>query len=122
MKSTLVLIFAHGFDVTEKFEMSLMCLWIYYQVVLSHHHHLIYCAGVGASSTSVGSPPGSWLAAGMADLTLDLHTSLSQGSTSLRFHSQWSLSVNVFHDILGHSGPCFPSICISQAVLIAWLS
>ena len=33
-------------------------------------------------STSVGSPSGSWLAAPMADLTLDLHTSLSQGSTS----------------------------------------
>ena len=29
----------------------------------------------------------------MADLTLDLHTSLSQGSTLLSFRSQWSLSV-----------------------------
>ena len=57
MKSTVVLIFAHGFDVAEKFEMSLMCLWICYQVVWSHHHHLIYCAGAGASSTSVGSTP-----------------------------------------------------------------
>ena len=61
--------------------------------------------------------PGSLLAAYMADLTLDLHTSLSQGSTSLRFHSRWSLSVNVFHDILGCPCPRFPSICMSQAVL-----
>ena len=42
-----------------------------------------------------------------ADLTLDLHTSLSHGSTSLRFHSQRDLSVNVFHDILGRPGSRF---------------
>ena len=70
----------------------------------------------------MGSPTGSWLAAHMADLTLYLHISLSHGSTLLRFYSQWSLSVNVFHDIFGcRAGPCFPSICMSQAVLIASL-
>ena len=68
--------------------------------------------------TSVGSPAGSWLAVGMADLTLDLHTSLSQGSTSLRFHSRRSLSVNVFYGILSRPGPPCPFICILQAALI----
>ena len=67
------------------------------------------------------SLPGSWLAARMADLTFDLQTSLhvSQGSTSLRFHSRRSLSVSVFHDILGSPDPHFQSICMSQAVLTA---
>ena len=55
----------------------------------------------------------------MADLTLDLHTSLTQGSTLLRFHSRLSLSVSVFQVILGGPGPRFPSICMSQTVFIA---
>ena len=67
----------------------------------------------------MGSSTGTWLAACMADLTLDLHTTLSQGSTSLGFYSRLSLSVNVFHDILICPGPRFPSMCMFQAVLIA---
>ena len=37
----------------------------------------------------------------------------------LSFHSRRSLSVSVLHVILGLPGPRFPSICISQTVLIA---
>ena len=68
-------------------------------------------SGAGAPSTSVRSPPGSWLAARMAALTWDFHTSLSQGSTSLSFHSRRPLSVSVLYVILGFSCPPFPSIC-----------
>ena len=67
----------------------------------------------------MGSFPGSWQAARMADLTLDLHTFLSQGSSSLRFHSRGFLSVIVFKVILDHPGPHFPSICMLQTVFIA---
>ena len=35
------------------------------------------------------------------------------------FHSLQSLSVSCFHVILGLPGPCFPSTCMSKAVLIA---
>ena len=51
-----------------------------------HHRHLDKRADAEASSTSVGSLPGSWLAACMADIPLDFITSLSQGSTLLSFH------------------------------------
>ena len=57
-----------------------------------------------------GSPPGSWPAASMADLTSDLHTSLSKGSTSLSFHSRQSLFVSVLRVILGFPGPRVRSI------------
>ena len=67
------------------------------------------------------SLPGSWLAVCMADLTLDLHTSLSRGSTLLRFRTHNSLSLSVFHDTLGRPGPHFPSTCMLQALLIATL-
>ena len=71
-----------------------LTLWINVQVQEHHPHH--------------------W-----ADLTADLHTSLSHGSTSLRFHLQRDLSVNVFHDILGRPGSRFASICMANSVLIA---
>ena len=35
------------------------------------------------------------------------------------FHSLQSLSVSCYHVILGLPGPCFPSICMSKAVLTA---
>ena len=35
------------------------------------------------------------------------------------FHSLQFLSVSCFHVILGLPGPCFPSTCMSKAVLIA---
>ena len=35
------------------------------------------------------------------------------------FHSLQSLSVSCFHVILGLPGPCFPSTCMSKAVLTA---
>ena len=35
------------------------------------------------------------------------------------FHSLQSLSVSCFHVILGFPGPCFPSTCMSKAVLTA---
>ena len=79
-------------------------------------------AGAGASSTSVRSPPGSWVAARMADLIADFHTSPSQGSTSLSFHSRRSFSVSVLYVILGFPGPSFPSICMLQTILIAPLN
>ena len=43
-----------------------------------HHHHWIFYqrAGTGATVTSVGPLPGSWLAACMSDLTLDLQVHL----------------------------------------------
>ena len=45
------------------------------------HYHIIIRfltnVGAGASSTSVGSFPGNWLAARMADLTPDLQVFLS---------------------------------------------
>ena len=37
------------------------------------------------------------------------------------FHSLQSLSVRCFHVILGLPGPCFPSTCMSKAVLTASL-
>ena len=87
------------------------------------HHHQIFDqhAGTGATSTSVCALPGSWLAARMADLTPDLqvHVCLSWGSIAESFHSLQSLSVSCFHVILGLPGPCFPSTCMSKAVLTA---
>ena len=61
----------------------------------------------------MGSPPGSWLAAHMADLTLDLHTSLSEGSTSLSFHSRRSLSVDSTNPLL----PINPKLQASNHLL-----
>ena len=55
----------------------------------------------------------------MADLTLDLQDCLSQGSIAKSFHSLQSLFVSCFHVILGLPGQCFPSTCISKAVLTA---
>ena len=53
----------------------------------------------------------------MADLTQDLQVCLSWGSIAESFHSLQSLSVSCFHVILGLPGPCFPSTCMSKAVL-----
>ena len=53
----------------------------------------------------------------MADLTHDLQVCLSWGSIAESFHSLQSLSVRCFHVILGLPGPCFPSTCMSKAVL-----
>ena len=47
-----------------------------------------------------GLPLGSWLATGIADLTLHLHTSLSQGS----FHTRRSLCLP------GHLWPLWPTL------------
>ena len=55
----------------------------------------------------------------MADLTPDLQVCLSLGSIAKTFHSLQSLSVSYFHVILGLPGTCFPSTCMSQAVLTA---
>ena len=55
----------------------------------------------------------------MADLTPDLQVCLSWWLIAEIFHSLQSLSVSCFHVILGLAGPCFPSICISKAVLTA---
>ena len=58
-------------------------------------YNQIFDAGAGAPPTSVGPLPGNWLAAGIADLTLDLQVLLSWGSTVASFHSlQYSLSVS----------------------------
>ena len=73
----------------------------------------MYRAGAGASYTSVGSTPGSLLAARMAYLILDFHTFLSQGQTSLSFHLRRSLSVCFLYDVLGHPGPSSPHSCMS---------
>ena len=71
------------------------------------------------TSISVGPLPDSWLAARMADLTLDLQVRLSWGLIAESFHSLQSLSVSCFHVILGLPGPRFPSICMLTAVLTA---
>ena len=55
----------------------------------------------------------------MADLTPDLQVCLSWGLIAESFHSLQSLSVSYFHVILGLQGPCFPSIWMWKAVLIA---
>ena len=72
-------------------------------------------AGAGALSTSVRSPPGSWLAACMADLTLDFHTSLSQGSTSLSFQSP---PVSLCKCPLCHLGLPWPTLSFYPHVAI----
>ena len=69
----------------------------------------------------VGPLPGNWLAAGMADQTPDLQVSLARGSIAESFHSLQSLTVGCFQVILGLQGPCFPTICMSKAVLTALL-
>ena len=63
--------------------------------------------------------PGNWLAACIADLTLDLQVLLSRGSTLVSFYSRQSLSGSFFHVSLGLPAPRLPSICISHVVLIA---
>ena len=55
----------------------------------------------------------------MADLTPDLQVRLLWGLIAESFHSLQSLSVSCFHVILGLPGPCFPSTCMSKAVLTA---
>ena len=67
----------------------------------------------------MGPLPDNWPTARMADLTPDLQVSLSRGSIAESFHSLQSLSVSCFQVILGHPGPCFPTICMSKAVLTA---
>ena len=86
-----------------------------------HHHHRIFDlrAGTGAISTTVGPPPGNWLAARMADLTPDFQVSLSWGLIAESFHSVRSLSVSCFQVSLGLPGPHFPSACKWKAVLTA---
>ena len=87
------------------------------QYIIYHHNRIFdFRAGIGATSTSVGPLPDSWLAARMADLTPDLHIFLSWGLIAESFHSLQSLSVSCFHVILG---PLFPSTCIWKAVLTA---
>ena len=88
-----------------------------------HHHHRIFDqrAGTGATATSVGPLPGSWLAARLSDLSPDLQVCLSWRLIAESFHSLQSLSVSCFHVILGLPGPGFPSICMSKAVLTATL-
>ena len=56
-------------------------------------------------------------ASAMAVLTPDLQVCLSSGSTAESFHSPQYLSVSCFHVILGLPGPCFPSTCMSKAIL-----
>ena len=67
----------------------------------------------------MGPLPDSWLVARMADLTPDLQECLSRGLIAKSFHTLQSLSVSCFHVILGRPGPCFPSTCMSKAVLTA---
>ena len=72
-----------------------------------HNHNQIFDkhAGAGASSTSVGSLPGNWLAARIADLTPDLQMLFSLGSTVMSFNSRQSFSVKFFHVSLGLPPP-----------------
>ena len=58
--------------------------------------------------------PGSWLAARMVDLIQDLQVCLSWS-----FHTLQFLSVICFHVTLGLPGSCFPSTCMSKALLTA---
>ena len=94
---------------------------IYPQHISYHNRIFDWRAGTGATSTSVDPLPDSWLAARMADLTPDLQVCQSWGLIAESFHSLQSLPVSCFHVILGFPGPCFPSTCMSKAVLTAEL-
>ena len=87
---------------------------------ISYHNRIFdQHAGTGATSTSVGPLPDSWIAARMADLTPDLQIRLSWGLIAESFHSLQSLFISCVHVILGLPGPRFPSTCMSNAVLTA---
>ena len=57
-------------------------------------------SGTGATSTSVGPLPDSWLAAHMADLTPDLQVCLSWGLIAESFHSLQSHPCNLLYYLL----------------------
>ena len=82
----------------------------------SSSDYWLMCRYRGTSS-SVGPLTSSWLAACVADLIPDLQVCLSWGSIADIFHTLQSLSVNCC--ISGLSSPCFPSTCMSKAVLTA---
>ena len=66
-----------------------------------------------------GPPSRSWLVVCRADLILNLQVCLSWVLISDIFHSLQSLSVSCCHVISGLPSPCFPSTCMSKAVLTA---
>ena len=102
----------------------IICLSVYLSICNTFCVHSIYpepssdclsmCRYRGSIHIS-GPLPGSCLCAHMADLTPD-HT---RGLIVESFHSWQFLSVSHFQVILGLPGPCFPSVCVSKAVLTA---
>ena len=67
----------------------------------------------------VSGPPGSWLAARIADLTPDFNVFLFEGVDCVSVHSLPSFAVNFVYSILALPGRCLPSICKSHAGLTA---
>ena len=51
-------------------------------------------------------------------VTLDLHISLSQGSTALSFHLRRTLPVSVLNVILGRPGPVAHAFLLSARIII----
>ena len=70
-----------GTLVQSSYTFCLHCNLVTCSVIIIYHHQVIDClAGAGTSSTSVGPPPGSWLAQRIADfivLTADLQMFLN---------------------------------------------
>ena len=89
--------------------------------ILNHHHHqIVYqCAGTGAVSTSVDPFQVVAFSSSYLKVMADLKPDHTRGLIVERFHSWQFLSVSHFQVILGLPGPCFPSICVSKAVLSA---
>ena len=80
-----------------------------------YHHRIIgFFINVQVLGQHQHPLPGSWLAVHMADLIQDLQYVYHES-----FHSLHFLSVICFHVILGLPGSCFPSTCMSKALLIA---
>ena len=83
--------------------------------MITHNIIIVIRFFINRGNIHISGPlPGSWLAAGMADLTPDLQVCLSRGSIAESLHSLQSLSLSCFHVILG-----LPSTCRSKAVLTA---
>ena len=80
-----------------------------------YHHRIIrFFINVQVQEQHPHPLPGSWLAVRMADLIQDLQCVYHES-----FHSLHFLSVICFHVTLGLPGSCFPSICMSKALLTA---
>ena len=80
-----------------------------------YHHRIIrFFINVQVQEQHPHPLPGSWLAVRMADLIQDLQYVYHES-----FHSLHFLSVICFHVILGLPGSCFPSTCMSKALLTA---